>query len=267
MTFMNLAIMKAAHDHGVERYKKDAMGCHHAHSTTSNGLSSTTAALLQVSGVNHAVLNICHFHKYRRVQQPSYTMLVVKLARVAVLAIFGQTALAAPAAPAADAAAAPNVSKDFMAGVDTSTWISVQFRGKTITYNPAVVNTTMASTSGTSAERSVLSKRGPCVGGSNEDCCLGSSFNGTPAPWAWTSDCAAIRDWAYTQHWYFNVQHPTGDYHGIVYAGSCAFGAGSWNWYITYIGSTDIGDLTRDAINIFAVSVPAPKFQGAQSPA
>jgi hypothetical protein len=186
-------------------------------------------------------------------------MLVVNLAGLALLAIFGQTALAAPAA---DAAAAPDASKDFMAGVDTSTWVSVQFQGKTITYNPALVNTTVASTSGTSAKHSVLNKRGPCLGGGDEDCCTGSTFNGTPVPWAWTSDCIAIRDWAYVQHWWYNVVHPTGNYHAIVYAGSCAFGAGSYNVYDTYIGSTDIGDLTRDSISIL-VSVPAPKLQGA----
>jgi hypothetical protein len=212
----------------------------------------------------YAILNICQFHKYRRVQQPSCTMLVVNLAGLALLAIFGQTALAAPAAPAADAAAAPDASVDFMAGVDTSTWVSVQFHGKTITYNPAIVNTTVASTSGTSATRSVLNKRGPCSGGSTEDCCNGSTFGGTAAPWAWTDDCIAIRDWAYAQHTRYGVWTNTGDYHGIVYAGSCAFGAGTFNHYITYIGSTDIGDVTRDGINMFAVSVPAPKLQGAR---
>ncbi|KAK4455226.1 putative necrosis-inducing factor-domain-containing protein [Podospora aff. communis PSN243] len=171
------------------------------------------------------------------------------------LAMFGQTALAAPAADAAAAAPAPDASKDFMAGVDTSTWVSVEFQGKTITYNPAiVVNVTEASASGTSAKRtSVLAKRAPCSG-NNDDCCGGSSFNGTPAPWAWTSDCAAIRDWAYSQSRYFSVVHPTGDYHGVVFAGSCAFGAGSWNILATYVGSADIGDVTRDAINIFAGS-------------
>jgi hypothetical protein len=260
MAFMNLAIMKAAHDQGIEKYKKDAMGCHHAQvSTASNSLSHTTAAVLQISSVYHAILNICQFHKYHRVQQPSYSMLVVNLAGLALLAIFGQTTLAAPVA---DVAAAPDPSKDFMAGVDTSTWVSVQFQGKTITYNPALVHTAVTSTSGTSAKRSVLNKRGPCSGGSNEDCCTGSTFNGTPAPWAWTSDCIAIRDWAYAQHSWFNVVRLTGDYHGIVYAGSCAFGAGTNNFFPTYIGSTDIGDLTKDGINIFAVSVPAPKLQG-----
>ncbi|EAQ82915.1 predicted protein [Chaetomium globosum CBS 148.51] len=180
-------------------------------------------------------------------------MLVVNLAGLALLAIFGQTTLAAPAV---NVAAARDPSQDFMAGVDTSTWVSVQFHGKTITYNPdaLVVNATVASTSETSAKRSVLHKRGPCIGGSNEDCCGGSSFSGTPAPWAWTSDCAAIRDWAYNQHTTFNVHGITGDYYGIVFAGSCAFGAGTWNWYTTYMGSTDIGDLTRDGINMFAGS-------------
>jgi hypothetical protein len=182
-------------------------------------------------------------------------MLVVNLAGLALLAIFSQTALAAPTpdSAAADAAAAPDISKDFMAGIDTSTWVSVQFQGKTITYNAALVkNTTVASTSGTSAKRSVLNKRGPCSGGSNEDCCTGSTFDGTPAPWAWTSDCITIRDWAYAEDRYFEVRGPTPDYHGVVFSGSCAFGAGTQNWFLTYIGSTDIGDLTRDGINIFA---------------
>ena len=186
------------------------------------------------------------------------SMLVANLAGLALLAIFGQTALAAPATDAAAAAPAPDVSKDFMAGVDTSTWVSVDFQGKTITYNPAMVNVTKASTSGTSAKRTVLAKRDPCSGNNNDNCCGASSFNGTPAPWAWTSDCIAIRDWAYSQHSYFGVATNTGDYHGIVFAGSCAFGAGTWNVFSTYIGSTDIGDVTRDAINIFAVSVHSP---------
>lgn len=177
-------------------------------------------------------------------------MLTINMPKLALLAIFGQTALAAPAV---DTAAAPDVSKNFMAGVDTSTWVSVQFHGKTITYNPELVNTTLASTSRTSAKRSVLHKRGRC-GNSDEDCCNGSTFNGTPAPWAWISDCAAIRDWAYAQHWWFNVHGLTGDYYGIVFAGSCAFGAGTRNVYATYIGSTDIGDLTGDGINIFGAN-------------
>jgi len=200
-----------------------------------------------------------NFTGTRRVQQPpSYSMLVANPAGLALLAIFGQTALAAPVADAAAAAPAPDVSKDFMAGVDTSTWVSVQFQGKTITYNPAIVNVTEASASGTSAKRTVLAKRVPCSGNNNENCCGASSFNGTPAPWAWTSDCATIRDWAYAQSTFFDVVNPTGDYHGVVFAGSCAFGAGSWNVFAPYIGSTDIGDVTRDAINIFAVSVPGP---------
>src|SRR3954468_12334966 len=110
------------------------------------------------TGCHHASTHPQHLP----ISSITLSMLVANLAGLALLAIFGQTALAAPAADAAAAAPAPDASKDFMAGVDTSTWVSVQFEGKTITYNPAIVNVTGASVSGTSAKRTVLAKRVPC---------------------------------------------------------------------------------------------------------
>ena len=166
-------------------------------------------------------------------------MPATKITAIALLAMFSQVCLAVPT---------PEVS--FMAGVDTSNWISVQFQGKTITYNPAVFQSSGDSTS-TSHNGGLSTLSASCT----NDCCGQSSFGGTAAPWAHEGDCAAIRDWAYAQNTRFSVWGATPDYHGIVFAGTCAFGAGTENWYNTYIGSSDIGDLTRDGINQFAVRI------------
>lgn len=179
--------------------------------------------------------------------KPIIAMLALNLATIAMMAIYGQAALAA--------ATLPDESKDFMAGVDTSNWISVDFRGTTITYNPSILNVSASATAMVKARApdAGLRPRAAC----STDCCGDSSFVGTNAPWAREGDCAAIRDWAYAQNKAFSIWTNTPDYHGVVFAGTCAFGAGTLNALAnTYVGSSDIGDLTRDGIRRFAVSVP-----------
>ena len=43
------------------------------------------------------------------------------------------------------------------------------------------------------------------------------------------------------------------DWHAVVHAGNCAFGAGTRNTYNTYVGSEDMGGLIRDSINQLSV--------------
>lgn len=126
---------------------------------------------------------------------------------------------------------------------DTSAWASVDFQGKTIHYDPARVSFGPPFQTRNSIAARTL----------DNDDCGASTFSGTAAPWAVTTDCAAIRDWAYAQNTYFSIWTSTPDYHGIVYAGTCAFGAGTENYFDTYVGSSDIGDVTRDGINQFQV--------------
>lgn len=171
----------------------------------------------------------------------------MKLATLGLLAILGHVS-----SHPTTTSSAPITNRDFMAGVDTSSWITVDFQGTNVTYNPSIFKS--HSQGGMS--------RLPAVDGGlrpqfwcQSDCCGASSFGGTDAPWASEGDCAAIRDWAYAQNQAFNIWTNTPDYHGVVFAGSCAFGAGTRNIFDTSVGSSDIGDLTRDGINGFAVSL------------
>jgi Ecp2-like pathogen effector protein (putative necrosis-inducing factor) len=185
----------------------------------------------------------------------------LSLGLVAVLAIFGQ---AAPAAPtlAASTQELPS-TEDFMAGVDTSEWVSVEFQGKTVTYDPAALDFSGQGTSKRADDSGAhLFRRAVC----GNDCCGGSSFNPQAGPFARVSDCLVIRDWAYAQNRPFSIWTNTPDYHGVVFAGSCAFGAGTRNVQETFVGSSDIGDLTRDGINIWQVSVFCPRLWDWLSP-
>ncbi|KAF5505096.1 hypothetical protein CGCS363_v004281 [Colletotrichum siamense] len=155
-------------------------------------------------------------------------MFGLKTTSVALFALFSTVSLAVPTSSDAGVLSARQI--------DTSDWVPFEFQGKTLKVNPAALNITKAP-----GEVSVKVI--------TNDCCGGSSFVGTGAPYPNVGDCAVIRDWAYTLNQYWSIWTNTPDYHGVVVYGTCVFGAGTRNTYDTYIGSSDIGDLVRDAIN------------------
>lgn len=158
-----------------------------------------------------------------------------KIASIALLALFSTGSLAVPTSTDADTIVASKI--------DTSDWIPFDYQGKTIKVNPAALNYTK--------NPDVFS-----VSVLTNDCCGGSSFVGTGAPYPDIGDCAVIRDWAYGLNVYWSIWTNTPDYHGIAFYNTCVFGAGTRNIYDTYIGSSDIGDLIRDSINGHSVCLP-----------
>ncbi|KAH9204395.1 putative necrosis-inducing factor-domain-containing protein [Leptodontidium sp. 2 PMI_412] len=156
--------------------------------------------------------------------------------------ILGLSALALlPMSFAAPAPApAPQTISAATAAID---WTPVDFNGQTIYINSAA----MVGSSINPAKKAArdLAKRFV----PDNDNCGPSSIDSHPAPFANTADCAAIRDWAGTQNTYWEIWDNTRDTHGVLYLGTCVFEAGTWNNVVTWIGSTDVRDLTRDAIN------------------
>ncbi|KFY15222.1 hypothetical protein V492_02160 [Pseudogymnoascus sp. VKM F-4246] len=140
---------------------------------------------------------------------------------------------------------------------DRSSWVSVDFQGTTIQYDPAalVVNNTPAT---------ALESRGTPTA---DDSCGSSTFSGGDGPYPLTNDCRALVDWLNTQNSYFSIWTLTPDYHGVVGSGSCEFGAGTKNIYDTYVGSHDISQLVSDSIAKFATKtlVGAKGVMGCQN--
>ncbi|KAH6711332.1 hypothetical protein BKA61DRAFT_676542 [Leptodontidium sp. MPI-SDFR-AT-0119] len=102
---------------------------------------------------------------------------------------------------------------------DAIDWIPVAFEGKTLYVNSAALVESSIDPAKRAA-RSLL-RRAP-----DSDACGGSSFNSHPA--LLFCHCRL---------------------HGLWYYGSCVFEAGTRNIFDTYIGSTDVRDVIRDALN------------------
>lgn len=105
-----------------------------------------------------------------------------------------------------------------------------------------------------------VDKRLDWVGGYKPDTCGHSSFvnkssGGSPK----TTDCVKIRDHYRTANGHFVAMSnfdlkPNGDWCRLVITDSCVFGIKSNNQWDPRVGSLDIADLTRDAINMFKTS-------------
>ncbi|KAL5326219.1 hypothetical protein ACEPPN_007357 [Leptodophora sp. 'Broadleaf-Isolate-01'] len=138
-------------------------------------------------------------------------------------------------------APAPETISVATAAID---WTPVDFNGKTIYINSAAIVVSSINPA-KKAARDLASRATP-----DNDTCGGSTINSHPAPFANTADCAVIRDWAGTQNTWWEIWNNTRDTHGILYYGTCVFEAGTRViGGATWIGSTDIRDLTRDALN------------------
>lgn len=161
-------------------------------------------------------------------------MFSTKITTIALVAMFSATSLAA---------AVPNTMNTAPIQLDTRDWVSVDFKGKTIEYNPAAFNA-----SSEDIENMVPAKRGD-----NNDYCGDSSYSGTEAPWPNESDCATLGDWVSRENKYYDVWANTPDFHGIIRAGTCVFGAGTKNFLGAKIGSTDISAAISESISRFAV--------------
>jgi hypothetical protein len=148
--------------------------------------------------------------------------------RVLTLAITGLLSLAT-SAPTAEP----------FRGSDRSSWVSVDFQGTTIQYDPValVFNSTPA-------------KRNTPTSDNN---CGASTFTSGVAPYPVTTDCQALQNWAYSLNAYWSIWTDTPDYHGVAGAGSCEFGAGTRDIYDTYVGSSDMGDLISSSISMYQV--------------
>lgn len=162
-------------------------------------------------------------------------MLSTKITSVALMAIFSATSLAAAIPNTMDTAPIHQF--------DTRDWVSVDFQGKAIEYNPAAFNS-----SNENAEDVSPAKRDD-----KTDYCNDGSYSGTEAPWPVESDCATLGDWVSRQSTSYSVWGNTGDYHGLLRAGSCVFGAGSKNVLGAKIGSSDISAAITESIKRLAV--------------
>ncbi|KAH7392197.1 hypothetical protein DE146DRAFT_766330 [Phaeosphaeria sp. MPI-PUGE-AT-0046c] len=145
--------------------------------------------------------------------------------------------LAAPT-PVADGLTARNTDIE---------WIPINFNGKTIYQNNAVVE--VASINPTEEVKERLRRQEGLPNSTTNDQCDGAEVNSHPPPFANTADCAAIRDWAGTQNAYYGVWDNTPDTHALWYAGTCVFEAGTRNLYKTWIGSSNVRDIMTLAIN------------------
>lgn len=167
-------------------------------------------------------------------------MFSIKITTVALVALFSATSLAA---------ATPNsVDTATIHQLDTRDWISVEFGGKTVMYNPSAVNAPSEDTEG-----AVTAKR------DDNDVCTDTSYSNTGGPWPSESDCATLGDWASRNGTTWAVKSSTPDYHGIIGVGNCVFGAGTRNHFGAYIGSSDISSIISESIKKYAVCYIAPK--------
>ena len=97
-----------------------------------------------------------------------------------------------------------------------------------------------------------------------DDQCGGSSFENVSSGGSPTvGDCAALRDaaygtgagWAVGACGLSDNQHTSTCYTGLISRGTCIFGAAnSFSNAAVRIGTSDVGDLTRDSINKFQLN-------------
>ncbi|CCC11716.1 hypothetical protein SMACR_04699 [Sordaria macrospora] len=92
--------------------------------------------------------------------------------------------------------------------------------------------------------------------GGNADQCGNSNFiNKTTGGSPTTGDCGEVRDYYRTANGYYSASRFTdlagSDWCRLVITRTCVFGIKSANFNGASVGSTDISDLTRDAINKF----------------
>lgn len=167
-------------------------------------------------------------------------MFSAKITTVALMAMFSATSLAVAIPSSMDTATIHQL--------DTRDWVPVEFNGKTIMYNPAAFNASSEDT-----EAAMSAKRDD-----SNDVCGDSSYHSTEGPWPNESDCGTLGDWASRQKQTWSVEGNTPDYHGIVYAGTCVFGAGTKNFFGARIGSSDISAAISQSIKQFAVCYIAP---------
>lgn len=170
----------------------------------------------------------------------TFTMFSIKITTFALMAMFSATSLAAAIPNSMDTATIHQL--------DTRDWVSVEFNGKTIMYNPAALNASSEDT-----EAAMSAKRDD-----SNDVCGDSSYHGTEGPWPNESDCGTLGAWAAEQKRTWSVQGNTPDYHGIIYAGTCVFGAGTKNFFGAQIGSSNISAAISQSIKQFAVRCIAP---------
>ncbi|KAI4629451.1 uncharacterized protein J4E87_003715 [Alternaria ethzedia] len=120
-------------------------------------------------------------------------------------------------------------------------WIPIDFNGKTLYLNSAAV--VVSANPGDVATRALL------TGSPDSDTCDGTTLDPHPAPFANTADCAVIRDYTRGLNTYYGVWDNTPDTHGVLYYGTCVFEAGTRNIQETWIGSSNIADITELALN------------------
>ena len=127
--------------------------------------------------------------------------------------------------------------------------VAFEFEGTTVYYNAALLvpHSVVQSLNPAIEARSILNKKqtfgainnGECA----PNCCGGSSFQGTLSPWPSVPDCVNLSNAAYGMNAYFYTTGQT-----LMKSGHCAF-SGSANGILdTFIGSQDIGDLSRSAL-------------------
>jgi hypothetical protein len=175
-----------------------------------------------------------------RVTDSTFIMVNSKIISAAMMAMLSASSLAAVLPNAIETAPVHQL--------DTRDWVTFDFKGKTIGYNPAAFNISSADT-----ESSATVKR------DDNDLCGDSSYSGTEGPWPNESDCATLGDWASREKKSWDVQGNTPDYHGIIYAGTCVFGAGTKNFFGAQIGTSDISAAISESISRFAVCYMASR--------
>ena len=148
---------------------------------------------------------------------------------------------------------APTAEQHGRPVTDRSTWVSVDFHGSVIQYDPARLILDPGTT--LSTHKTTLSTRQTPT---TDNTCGPSTFTSGIAPYPVTTDCQALEAWAYSLNAYWSIWTNTPDYHGVAGAGSCEFGAGTRNDYDTYVGSSDMGDLISSSISMFQVRCSNP---------
>ncbi|KAH7333119.1 hypothetical protein BKA65DRAFT_479685 [Rhexocercosporidium sp. MPI-PUGE-AT-0058] len=129
--------------------------------------------------------------------------------------------IAAPApTPAVEALASATAAID---------WVPIDWEGRIIYINGALM-VDISLDPRKVAGRALVKRLSP-------DNCSASTFDPHPRPHSTVADCTVIRDY-------------TPDAHGLWYYGSCVFEAGQPTVFNVAKGSTDVGDVTRNAINI-----------------
>ncbi|KAJ8113742.1 hypothetical protein OPT61_g4194 [Boeremia exigua] len=205
-------------------------------------VSSKTKSLTEYFPIKGAATSkyISHQQPASSITKPSKTnsyqsslfkMIYSKLLSLSTLA-FLPLSLAAPAS-------APEPLSAATAAIE---WTPINFEGKTLYINSAAV--AMSANPTEEAKQALRMGDAP-----DSDTCDGTTLDPHPPPFANTADCAVIRDWTRTQNTYWGVWDNTPDTHGVLYYGTCVFEAGTRNIQTTWIGSSNIADITMLALN------------------